>query len=373
MKICYIANIRLPTEKAHGIQIMKTCEALTVEGHEVTLFLPKRRNDTGLGGYNDVFGFYDVKKKFPIILIPTLNVLWLGRIGFWIQTLLFSELAAWKMWKVCPDAVYSRDPIILINLILVFKNIIFEAHRGDAGIIASLLLKKARLVTISHGLLDFYKKFLDDSSRACVVPDAVHVEKFEVRESKNECRTRLGLPHDKKIALYAGHLYEWKGAQFLAEASAMFGDNELSVFVGGTDHDIVNFKNLNKGNSHMTVVGHRPHGDIPYYLKAADVLILPNSGKEAISRLYTSPMKLFEYMASGTPIVASSLPSLREILDDSCAVLVPSDDANALYGGIRKIFDDPTVGERLGVAAREKVKNMTWENRAKAIINFIQQ
>ncbi len=369
MKICYIANIRLPTEKAHGIQIMKTCEALTELGHEVTLIIPRR--DNPLKG--DIFDYYSIKTRFPVIAIPSLNILVLGRIGYWIQTLLFSEMAVWKIWKIRPDVIYARDPIILINLILVFKNIFFEAHRGDSGFVTRILLKKARLLAITHGLQNFYSPFIKNTDRSIVVPDAVDVEKFSINMSKSECRIKLGLPLDKKIALYAGHLYEWKGAQFLAEASKKFDNNELAVFVGGTENDIRLFKIINKDNQNMMIVGHKSHSDIPYYLASADVLVLPNSGKEAISRLYTSPMKLFEYMASGRPIVASELPSLCEVLDPETAVLVKPDDADALYQGIKKVFDDESLGSRISDNARKKVSTMTWVNRAMAITIFIKK
>ena len=106
-------------------------------------------------------------------------------------------------------------------------------------------------------------------------------------------------------------------------------------------------------------------------MKAADVLVLPNSGKDTVSRLYTSPMKLAEYMASGTPIVASDLPSLREALDESNSVLCAPDDPSALAGALMKLLSDAELSRKVSAKALSDVKGRTWEKRAQAIAGLI--
>lgn len=121
------------------------------------------------------------------------------------------------------------------------------------------------------------------------------------------------------------------------------------------------------------MVGHRPHQEIPYWLKAADVLVLPNSAKEKISRFYTSPLKLFEYMASGTPIVASDLPSIREVLNEKNAVLVKPDSPEFLTAGIMKVLENPYLSDKISKQAFQDVQNYTWEKRAEKILRFIKK
>ena len=91
MKILYIANIRLPTEKAHGIQIMKMCEAFADIGHKVELIVPWRFNFIKI----EPFEYYGVKKNFKITKLPSLDLVWLGRIGFWAQSFTFAEVSGW--------------------------------------------------------------------------------------------------------------------------------------------------------------------------------------------------------------------------------------------------------------------------------------
>ena len=97
------------------------------------------------------------------------------------------------------------------------------------------------------------------------------------------------------------------------------------------------------------------------------MLTLPNPAS-ALSNEFTSPLKLFEYMASERPIVASSLPSIREVLgDDTNALLVAPGDPQALVAAIRRIKDDPELGARLARQARADVEQYTWARRAERL------
>ena len=108
------------------------------------------------------------------------------------------------------------------------------------------------------------------------------------------------------------------------------------------------------------------------WLAAADVLALPNSGRESISARYTSPLKLYEYMASGRPIVASDLPSLREALTrGENAWLVAPDDPAALAAGIKSVLDDPEHAGAMAERARQDVQGHTWTARAERIVAFV--
>ena len=226
------------------------------------------------------------------------------------------------------------------------------------------------MVVITQKLKELFVKNGISENKILVAPDAVDLEKFDIKETQEECRKRLNLPLDKKIVLYTGHLYQWKGTSTLIEAARHLPKEVEIYFVGGTKRDLANVKSQ---MSSVKFIGQRPHSEISYWLKAADVLVLPNSGKEEISKSWTSPLKLFEYMASKRPIVASDLPSLREILNENNAVLVRPDDQESLAQGIKRVLEDKDLAEKISNRAFQNVQNHTLEKRAENILKFISQ
>lgn len=371
MKICYIANIRMPTEKGHGLQIMKMCEAFALLDHEVRLIVPGRDNFIK----EDPFDFYKIdheaRKKIKITYVKSFDPLKGGKLGYWFQYWTFAEMAAIEMRKDWPDVVYSRDFVILFNMMLIHPNLVWEAHQGEDSWMIRVLLKKAKLVAITYGLVELYSRYLKSIDDALVAPDAVDLREFDIQLTREQCRDKLCLPKTQKIALYWGHLYAWKGVQTLADAAHLFNNYELAVVVGGTDYDIDTFKKANKGNPHLLIVGKRPRNEIGMFMKAADVLVLPNTKKEKISSHYTSPLKLFENMASGTPIVASDLPSLREVLDECNCVFFMPDDPKSLFEAVREVFSNPELAREISAKAYEDVQHYTWDKRAQKIIEYM--
>jgi len=125
--------------------------------------------------------------------------------------------------------------------------------------------------------------------------------------------------------------------------------------------------------SRVTFTGLLTPGEARRRLQDAHVLVVPNP-RSAISTEFTSPLKLFEYMAAGRPIVASDLPSIREVLTDGYnALLVEPENPQALTDGVRRIKDDSALGERLAAQALQDVREFTWERRAARLEGLLQQ
>lgn len=362
--------MRIPTEKAHGIQVMKMCEAFALKGHSVELVVPNRKNSI----IKDPFEYYSVKKVFSIKKIHSLDIKVKDKLTLLIQSVFFALFSAWYVLRKNVDIIYSRDEFFCGLMVFLRNNIFFEIHNKQDRFFTGFIYRRAKgIVAITEGLKKYYlNKYKICDSKILVASDAVDLNEFNINIGKDEAIKKVCLSLNKKIILYTGHLYGWKGVNILAEAAKQIGENSLVVFVGGTEKDIAFFKERYAEIKNIMIVGQKPHSDIPLYLKAADVLILPNSGKEDISRLYTSPMKLFEYMASGVPIVASDLPSIREILNENNAVLIESDNPIELATGIKEVLDDKNLAERISRQARLDVIKYTWEKRAENIINFIQ-
>jgi len=198
MKIIYIANARIPTEKAHGIQIMKMCEAfaeLKVEDEKlkVELVVPRRLNNIK----ENPFVYCGVEENFKIIKLPTLDLVEFGKIGFLIQSFSFCFIFffLFSFFKKF-DFIYSRDEFSLYFFSFFKKNLFWEAHTKRENFIVKRVFKKVNgIISITQGLKDFYvKNFRVNSNKILVVSDGVDIEKFKVESGKLKVRDRLGLP-----------------------------------------------------------------------------------------------------------------------------------------------------------------------------------
>jgi glycosyltransferase involved in cell wall biosynthesis len=372
-KLYYIAGIRMPTEKAHGLQIASMCEAFGLAGYDTTLIVPARDNTIT----DSVYDYYDVEKVFTIRELKVYDFIsrlnFLGSFAFILFSAFFSLWVRRYMRRMDDSILYFRG---VYNLIFVPRkyNPILELHdipERPNILWRYLISKPKKIIVITHGLRDDLVKLGRDESSILVAPDAVDVDKFDIAISREEARVRTGLPLDRKIAMYTGHLYAWKGVDTLIEAGRLIPDIDI-VIVGGTDELIAEKRRYvtEEGLTNINILGRVKHSEIPFYLKSADVLVLPNSATDVISSRYTSPLKLFEYMASGRPIVASDIPSIREVVDGDMVTFFDADSYSCLSKCIMDELSNENFSLNKAKKAHEKLINSyTWHKR----VNFLER
>ena len=346
---------------------MKTCEAFSKIGTEVVLSVP----NFILFDYNkdDPFDYYNVERLFKIKKVLSIRLIRLGPVGFFLETFIFSLglIFTSDFWRA--DYIFSRDEMLVFIASLFGRKIIWETHTGSYNIFAKIVLSKAQfIVSISQGLKDYYVSKGIPDSKILVCHDGVDLEDFRVSKSKLEARNILRLPQDKKIILYAGRLDGWKGVETFFEASKSFNEDMVAVVVGGDKSQVNSFS---KKYPNIFFLGFKLYKELSLYQKSADVLVVPNTAKSEVSRLYTSPLKVFSYMASGVPIVASDLPSVREVLNERNSTLVSPDSPEALLAGIESVIYDSAKAEILAKQAKMDAVRYSWTERAKNIISSI--
>lgn len=219
------------------------------------------------------------------------------------------------------------------------------------------------IVSITQGLADKLKEVFAIRAPVKVVPDGVN-PLFFAKDTQP--------PQNGKI-VYVGQLYPWKGAETLIAALKYLPDGELHL-VGGSEERI----NKLRQTANQSGIGRRIffHGqvsprEVRIHLAEAAVAVLPLT-PDLISATFTSPLKLFEYMAARVPIVASDLPSTREILADGVnALLVQPNNPQALAEGIRRLLGEQGLAQRLSQRAYEDVSAFTWDKRAERLIHFL--
>lgn len=380
MTVLYFADTRFPIERANGVQTMATCHALAQRGHDVTLVV---RPDSA-PVVRDPFAFYDL----PAINTLHLHVVPAGGAGR-ARRLRFL-LSAARLAATRRDAVVlTRDLGLAAWLVQLPKSrrppVVYESH-GLADVVASempALLGRPELapsagklrrlarreervwshaaayVAITHALAAELTQRFGSRERTFVVPDGARPADTIAPMTRS---------HGSFVAAYAGHLYPWKGVDVFVRALAL-ASGVHGLIVGGhpgePDADRVRalIRELDLG-SRITLTGLVPPRDVIGRLQAADVLVLPNTAS-AISERYTSPLKLFEYLTLGRPIVASDLPSIREVLTDGqTALLVRPGDPAALAAALLRVKDHPSLAEALGAGAAALAPRFTWDARA---------
>lgn len=375
-KLFLIFHGKFPSEKAASLFAAKSCESFSDLGLDVTLIVPKRRSNFKKSFSN----FYNIKNNFNVVFLPTLDFFGIPVIkyfAFYISLLSFSLSSfIYLFFSAKRDhIVYSNETLPLLLTSVVFPKTFFEVHDypENKSFFYQILFKRVKwvLATNKWKAVKLQKKFNINNKKIICEPNAVEIKYFNINITRKKAREKLNLPLDKKIIVYTGHLYSWKGVDTLVEATKLLNKNILVYLVGGTKKDIEKYKKKIKYLENIKLVGFRPHSEIPYWQKSANALVLPNTAKENISKYYTSPMKLFEYMASKIPIIASDIPSISEILNDNNAIMFESDNPKNLSEKIIWVFKNRDEGNKIAKNAFIDAEKYTWKNRAKRIINFI--
>lgn len=367
---------RFPSEKAASLFLVKSADAFAELGYNVKILIPKRR-----GAIVAKPGeYYKTPARFEVVplSVPLDQLYSKGEFFFYLSWFFFS-LAVLKYARssFLKDTIfYSNETMPLLFLSFFFPHIFYEMHDypGAFRWAYRFFFRRTRglVVTNSWKRKELNSSFGVSSQKILVEPNAFEPEAFMLNVTREEAREKLGLSLGKKIVVYTGHLFGWKGVDTLAHAAKLLPEGYLVIFVGGTNRDARAFQEKYRDISNMQVIGFRQHAEIPIWQTAADVLVLPNTAKDKISKYYTSPMKLFEYMASNRPIVASRLPSIEEVLSERNAELVEPDNPQALASSIERVIISGK-GDILAGQAREDVKEHTWQKRAKRISVFLER
>ncbi len=375
MKILYLANIRLPTEKAHGAQIMKMCEAFANIGNEVLLAVPRRHNFIKA----DPFDYYGIDRVFSVRRLFTLDLVRFGPIGFMFQSISFAIAAALLAYQHGDDLVYSRDPGIVWLCGLFGIKTVWEMHVASDSFLARRAAGQAhKIVVISGGLREFYLERGVPDQRIIVAHDGVDLREFK-DESKDALRAQLSLPAERRIIAYVGKfktMGQSKGVEGLIEAMGKVVQarpNTYLLIVGLNEDErpLVQMCVEHAGllESDHQLLGHVPRAQVPAYLMAADVLVMNYPNQPHYARMM-SPLKLFEYMGSRVPIVSSDLPSIREVLSEKEAYFFAPDSMGRMVQAIEAALSDPGAVTK-AIAAQAKVAQYTWQMRARLIIESL--
>ncbi len=384
MKILYIANIRIPTEKAHGLQIMKMCESFVFAGVEVKLILPTRKNSI----QTDPFEYYGIKDDFELKKLKSFDPDFLIPMpaGYYIkaQFLIFiKSLFFYLIFKKNKKnyIFYTRDEMLLPVLQLFSKKVVWESHAlpNNKKRYFKYWKKCYKIFCLTNQVKNDLIKLGICEDKIVVSPDAVDLKIFDIPESKEDARKKLNLPQDKIILGYTGS-FKTKGmdkgiADIIKALSIIDKKRQDVIFysVGGSQEDIEFYKKIARDYNileKLFFIEKVSQKEVALYQKAFDILLMPFPFNQHYA-YYMSPLKMFEYMAAHRPIIASDLPSIHEILNEKNCLFCRSDDPKDLAEKIDYAIVEKVELNKLASVAFNSVKEYTWLKRASNIISWL--
>jgi len=401
-RVLYFSRIDLPSPKANSIQSFNTCLEMAREGAEVT-FVVRRLT----ASRRDCFAYYG-EPEHPRLRILSMSLPLSSEFNEWRGTYFRVYLAQFlRRHARGATVLMTRDApgLELLDQLRGLKPVpdlrtLFEVHklafltkashqeeRGRALADPRVQEKLERrrgleervykgvdgIVCTSEGARRMLDEHFSLHARACVVPNGTRVPVGEYGEPHVQALLDDGR-RDLDV-VYVGQLYRWKGVDGLLQAMALLPAARLTIVGGNEPEDLQRLDALaaelgiaDRVAFEGQVAPHR----VAEYLSRARVGVIPLPARGSIeAEHFTSPLKAFELMRAGVPIVATDLPSTREILrHDEDAWLVAPDDAMALAAGLERIRRDRALAARLVHEAAARVVDYSWKARARRVLDF---
>jgi glycosyltransferase involved in cell wall biosynthesis len=375
MRIACITTSVVPSKTANSIQAMKVVHALHEIGHDVHLWVPEFEKST----WDQIADIYGLKSRFEITWTRFLPIskqydfCWksVSAANRWGAQVVYTwalQAAVFAQMRELPTVMEFHDfPMGRIGPEL-FKIFAFSPQKK-----LSLCTTRA----LAEGMQERYG-FQFNPSELQIAPNGTETERYADLPSPSEARKTIGLPDGFTVG-YTGHFYAGRGMDLLTEIARLMPEVNF-LWVGGRPEDVSPWQGqLEKRSIHnVTITGFIPNSRLPLYQAAADVLAMPYGKKISgssggdISGVI-NPMKMFDYMAAGRPIVASDIAVFHEVLDEKFAVFCESENPESWINAIRSLQHDPGIRESMGTLGGQEAEKYSWKNRAMETISKLEK
>jgi len=400
-RIWVLSRDRFPGERAHSINQIRMCDGFADCGHPVTLLFP----DHPFRFKEDIGAFYGVRNMIEYRSLPCSYIRafvgkdkggrgWLGRWGERINTDLVGLSTSLSILKTLfrasargelqdGDLIYGRSGYFsligakaLVWLLRRHVKVAVEIHippKGRLGLLGTLIARLDHVFVISENLKKYFTA--RGHNKVDVLPDGVDMANIKGNGESNfrqEMRRKLSVSEQEKIVCYAGHLYPYKGVEDLIDAAGGM-PSVVVLIIGGMPEDVERCQahSTARGYENVRFTGFVRPSEIAKYLAAADICVYTLK-PDAEIKDYTSPIKLFEYLASGNATVAASVPGVREIIiPDMNGELYEPGNTSELGERLSTLIVNDERRIALGEAGVNTAREFSWTARARKVLEIL--
>lgn len=359
MRIHYLSRSSLRSHDANAVHVLNMTRAMASLGHEVTLMVahaPAAKGD--MAASNVTIHELGWPQPFPSLRYP------------------FRCLAASKKLGA-PDLIYARHAPGALALASQTTPLIYETHALQGSALGRSLEwavlhapNLVRTVVVSEALRqDLLSRY------PTLDPDSV-LTAHDAANIPEALPGSIRPPHQVPQVGYVGNLYPGKGGELVLELARRLPELDFHI-VGGRSTDIERLKR-SRVPENVTFHGYVDHSALPDIYASLDIGLVPlgttvhdRSGQD-ISR-WTSPLKLFEYMAHRVSVIATDMPTIREVVSsESDCLLVPAEDGERWAAAVKRLAEDSLLRDHLAEQAYRTIANHhTWLIRAQNVLRGI--
>lgn len=382
VKFLYVSPSILPSRAANAVHVVMQCEALTqLPQCEVTLLAQRSvRNAAHLpAALSAAFGTSLASLRLKTVSSDTQRMTSLRIAGFMLT--LGTELFRF-------DAILSRNLYASwILAVLLKRPLLFETHQLESGFRkclqrSTMLQSRVTTIVISRRLAEALVSHHGRAPRNVeVLHDAAPAGISRLESGERQSMREQIFPEEsfgsRPVCGYFGHLYAGRGIEIIIEMARRLPQVAFLI-AGGNVADIARIRSECSALENVHIVGHLPYQKAQEAMASCDILLMPYQRKVSIgikghdTARWMSPMKMFEYMGAGVPIISSRLPALEEVLvhERNCLMVTP-DDPDAWVAAMKRLFDTPNLAEQISSTAHNDYQaSHTWLARAHRILEI---
>tara|TARA_B100000902_G_scaffold396343_1_gene457092 strand:+ start:596 stop:1708 length:1113 start_codon:yes stop_codon:yes gene_type:complete len=362
-KVSYIAEINLCSKSAYKHQVLKMCDTISELGYDLTLYIISSSHIP----FAEIKKQHLLKKNFKIEPLFKEK----KKLNFFLRLIFFIKLFLKK--DISSSIIYSRSVLISIFFSLIGRKSYLEIHQINTGLtfyifnfLKKIIIKKIRFILISENL---NKHFLLPNNNYLIAEDGVDIRDFQIKNNVNL--------RDKLSCVYTGSLFKGKGLEFIYSLAKK--EKDINFFIYGDiitgDKNLINKCKLIK-NLHLK--GFVDYNHIPRILKSHPIILMPYEkkvyGNHRTANLsdYMSPLKMFDYLASGQVIISSKNYNINKIIKNGYNGIICNNlDIDEWSKKIRSSFKDKNLIKILQKNSYLTAKRFTWKERVHKILSFI--